>query len=29
VKKNAPDVAFKVYALPCGKTCPGAGNLFP
>jgi len=22
VKKNAPDVAFKVYALPCGKTCP-------
>lgn len=29
VKKNAPDVNFKVYALPCGKTCPGAGNLFP
>jgi len=29
VKKNAPDVSFKVYALPCGKTCPGAGNLFP
>jgi len=29
VKKNAPDVTFKVYALPCGKTCPGAGNLFP
>jgi len=29
VKKNAPDVAFKVYALPCGKTCPGAGALFP
>src|SRR5437867_3767690 len=29
VKKNAPDVRFKVYALPCGKTCPGAGNLFP
>jgi len=29
VKKNAPEVAFKVYALPCGKTCPGAGALFP
>jgi ABC-type glycerol-3-phosphate transport system substrate-binding protein len=29
VKKNAPDVSFKVYALPCAKTCPGAGNLFP
>jgi ABC-type glycerol-3-phosphate transport system substrate-binding protein len=29
VKKNAPDVSFKVYALPCGKTCSGAGNLFP
>ena len=29
VKKNAPDVSFKVYALPCGKACPGAGNLFP
>jgi ABC-type glycerol-3-phosphate transport system substrate-binding protein len=27
--KNAPDVNFKVYALPCGKACPGAGNLFP
>src|SRR5207244_12968734 len=25
VKKNAPDVAFKVYALPCGNTCPGPG----
>jgi ABC-type glycerol-3-phosphate transport system substrate-binding protein len=29
VKKNAPEVSFKVYALPCAKTCPGAGNLFP
>ena len=29
IKKNAPDVNFKVYALPCGKACPGAGNLFP
>jgi multiple sugar transport system substrate-binding protein len=29
VKKNAPEVNFKVYALPCGKTCPGAGALFP
>jgi ABC-type glycerol-3-phosphate transport system substrate-binding protein len=30
VKKNAPDVNFKVYALPCGKSaCPGAGALFP
>ena len=29
VKKNAPDVNFKVYALPCGKVCPGAGALFP
>ncbi len=29
VKKNAPDVTFKVVALPCGKACPGAGNLFP
>ena len=29
VKKNAPDVNFKVYALPCAKTCPGAGALFP
>ncbi len=29
VKKNAPDVNFKVYALPCGKACPGAGQLFP
>ena len=29
VKKNAPDVNFKVYALPCGKACPGAGALFP
>ena len=29
LKKNAPDVNFKVYALPCGKTCPGAGALFP
>ena len=29
VKKNAPDVNFKVYALPCEKTCPGAGALFP
>jgi multiple sugar transport system substrate-binding protein len=29
VKKNAPEVNFKVYALPCGKSCPGAGALFP
>jgi len=29
VKKNAPDVNFKVAALPCGKACPGAGALFP
>jgi len=29
IKKNAPDVNFKVFALPCGKTCPGAGQLFP
>jgi multiple sugar transport system substrate-binding protein len=29
VKKNAPDVNFKIYPLPCEKTCPGAGNLFP
>src|SRR3990172_1960667 len=29
VKKNAPDVNFKVYALPCGKAWPGAGALFP
>ena len=29
VHKNAPDVKFKVTALPCAKTCPGAGALFP
>ena len=29
VHKNAPDVKLKVAALPCGKTCPGAGALFP
>ena len=29
VRKNAPEVTFKVAALPCGKTCPGAGALFP
>jgi multiple sugar transport system substrate-binding protein len=29
LKNNAPDMAFKIYALPCGKVCPGAGNLFP
>jgi multiple sugar transport system substrate-binding protein len=29
VNKNAPDVKFKVYGLPCGKVCPGAGALFP
>jgi ABC-type glycerol-3-phosphate transport system substrate-binding protein len=29
VKKNAPDVNFKVAALPCGKACPGAGAIFP
>ena len=28
VKKNAPDLAFKVYALPCGKACPGAARCF-
>ncbi len=27
--KNAPDVHFKVAALPCGRACPGAGALFP
>ncbi len=29
VQKNAPDVKFKVAALPCEKACPGAGALFP
>jgi ABC-type glycerol-3-phosphate transport system substrate-binding protein len=29
VKKNAPEVNFKIAALPCEKTCPGAGQLFP
>jgi multiple sugar transport system substrate-binding protein len=29
VQKNAPDVKFKVAALPCAKACPGAGALFP
>ena len=29
VHKNAPDVKFKVAALPCAKACPGAGALFP
>jgi multiple sugar transport system substrate-binding protein len=29
VNKNAPDVNLKVFALPCGKACPGAGALFP
>ena len=29
LRKNAPDVNFKVYALPCGTACPGAGALFP
>ena len=29
LKKNGPDVSFRVYALPCGTSCPGAGNLFP
>jgi multiple sugar transport system substrate-binding protein len=29
LKKNAPDMTFRVVALPCGKACPGAGNLFP
>jgi multiple sugar transport system substrate-binding protein len=29
VNKNAPDVSLKVFALPCGKACPGAGALFP
>lgn len=29
LKKNAPDVHFRVAALPCGRACPGAGNLFP
>jgi multiple sugar transport system substrate-binding protein len=29
LKKNAPDLNYRVVALPCGKACPGAGNLFP
>ena len=29
VKKNAPEVNFRIYALPCGRACPGAGQLFP
>ncbi len=29
VKKNAPEVNFKIFALPCGKACAGAGQLFP
>ncbi len=29
LRKNAPDVNFEIYPLPCEKTCPGAGNLFP
>lgn len=29
VKKNAPDLDFRVVALPCSRACPGAGNLFP
>ncbi len=29
LRDNAPDVTFKVYALPCEKSCPGAGALFP
>jgi len=29
LKKNAPDVAFKVYALPCAKACPGGGQPLP
>jgi ABC-type glycerol-3-phosphate transport system substrate-binding protein len=29
LKKNAPDLNYRVVALPCGKGCPGAGNLFP
>ncbi|TMH66319.1 MAG: extracellular solute-binding protein [Betaproteobacteria bacterium] len=27
LKKNAPDLNFKVYALPCEKACPGAGAV--
>ena len=29
LRDNAPGVNFKVHALPCEKTCPGAGALFP
>ena len=29
LKKNAPDVKYKVYAVPCEKTCPGPDVLFP
>ena len=29
LNNNAPGVSFKVHSLPCGKTCPGAGALFP
>ena len=29
LRDNAPGVTFKVHALPCEKTCPGAGALFP
>jgi multiple sugar transport system substrate-binding protein len=29
VKKNYPTVNFKIFPLPCEKTCPGAGNIFP
>src|SRR5687768_15672931 len=29
LKKNAPDMTYRVVALPCGRACPGAGNLFP
>jgi ABC-type glycerol-3-phosphate transport system substrate-binding protein len=29
LRDNAPGLHYKVYALPCQKSCPGAGALFP
>ncbi len=29
LRDNAPGVNYRVHALPCAKTCPGAGALFP
>ena len=29
LKKNAPDVNYRIHALPCEKACPGASVLFP